>query len=186
VVVPNYSLCPQVGIDDITLQMVQAVAWVWRRAATLGVDRRRIVVAGHSAGGHLAAMMMACDWASWDATLPPHVLHAAVSVSGVFDLDPIRRTPFLQQDLRLTPAMARRLSPARMQPRASQRGRLSLLVGELESSEFHRQAALIARAWGPRHTLPPQSLAGLNHFSVMDDLAREGSAAWQAVMLSLR
>lgn len=186
VVVPNYTLCPTASIDDICLEMVEAVAWVWRQAPALGIDRRRIVVAGHSAGGHLAAMMLACRWPAWDAQLPARVVRAAVSVSGVFDLEPLRHTPFLQQDLKLTPASAKRLSPARLPMQAAPPGRLSLLVGGDESSEFHRQAALIAEAWGPKRVDAPVSLPGLNHFSVMDDLAREGSAAWQTVMLSLR
>ena len=55
VVVPNYALAPKVGIPDITLQMVRAVAWSWRHARTLGGDARRIVVMGHSAGAaHVA------------------------------------------------------------------------------------------------------------------------------------
>ena len=62
VVLPNYALCPAVRIEHIVLQLVRALAWVWRHAAEHGGDRSRIVVAGHSAGGHLAAMMLACDW----------------------------------------------------------------------------------------------------------------------------
>jgi arylformamidase len=62
VVVPNYALCPAVGIEHITLQMVKALAWVWRHAAAYGGDPSRIVVAGHSAGAHLAAMLLSCRW----------------------------------------------------------------------------------------------------------------------------
>ena len=60
VVLPNYSLCPSVGIEDIALEMTRAVAWTWRHAADYAIDPNRIVVAGHSAGGHLAAMLLCC------------------------------------------------------------------------------------------------------------------------------
>ena len=80
VVVPNYALAPKVGIPDITLQMVRAVAWSWRHARTLGGDARRIVVMGHSAGGQLAAMMLACAWNRFEPALPPRLVRAALGI----------------------------------------------------------------------------------------------------------
>ena len=62
VVVPNYALCPGVTIEEMTLQLVRALVWVYRNAASYGADPARIVVAGHSAGGHLAAMILSCLW----------------------------------------------------------------------------------------------------------------------------
>jgi arylformamidase len=58
VVVPNYTLCPAATIEQITLQMMRALSWVWQHAGAHGGDPRRIVVAGHSAGAHLAAMLL--------------------------------------------------------------------------------------------------------------------------------
>ena len=62
VVLPNYDLCPAVSVEQIVLQLVQAVAWVVRHAAEHGGDPTRIALAGHSAGGHLAAMLLSCRW----------------------------------------------------------------------------------------------------------------------------
>ena len=62
VVVPNYALCPAVTVPQIVMQLVHALAWTWRHIGRHGGDPRRITVAGHSAGGHLAAMMLACLW----------------------------------------------------------------------------------------------------------------------------
>jgi arylformamidase len=167
VVVPNYSLCPGAGIEDIALQMTRALAWVWRHAALYGGDPARIVVAGHSAGGHLAAMLMCCDWKRVGADLPRGLVRRVLAISGLFDLEALRRTPSLQQDLRLTPDSARRLSPAGF---AAPQGTLYAVVGEQESEEFLRQNALIRQRWG-RQTVPIcEALAGADHLSVLHDL----------------
>lgn len=112
VVVPNYALCPAVTIPDITLQMVQALAWVYRHIAVHGGDPRRISIVGHSAGGHLAAMLLACEWERHADDLPEDLINNALSISGVFDLEPLRHTPFLRDSLRLTPEQVRMASPA--------------------------------------------------------------------------
>ena len=111
VVLPEYSLCPAVSIEQIALQMTQALAWVYRHASDWGGDPKRIVVAGHSAGGHLAAMLLCCRWRDLGSDLPPQLVHGGLSISGFVDLEP-RHTPFLKDDLRLTPASVKRLSPA--------------------------------------------------------------------------
>ena len=167
VVVPNYALCPAVTIEQIALQTTQALAWVFRNAATYGGDVRRIVVAGHSAGGHLAAMLLACRWKTVGSDLPARLVGAALSLSGLYDLEPIRQTPFLQGDLQLTPASVRRLSPAFF---ARPRGPLATLVGGDESEEFIRQNQLIRDQWGPSTVPVCEALPGLNHFTVLHDL----------------
>ena len=167
VVVPNYGLCPTVGIEDIALQMTRALAWTWRHAAEHGGDPSRIVVAGHSAGGHLAAMLLACRWKVVDESLPPRLVSGALSISGVFDLDPIREAPFLQADLKLTPAGVRRLSPAFF-PRP--RGPLYAVVGGDESDEHLRQNRLIRDQWGPSTVPVCETVGGKNHFDVLHEL----------------
>ena len=167
VVVPNYGLCPAVGIEDIALQMTRALAWTWRHAAEHGGDPARIVVAGHSAGGHLAAMLLACRWKTVDDALPQRLFSGALSVSGVFDLDPIRQAPFLQADLKLTPAGVRRLSPAFF-PRP--RGPLYAVVGGDESDEHLRQNRLIRDQWGPSTVPVCETVGGKNHFDVLHEL----------------
>jgi arylformamidase len=168
VVVPNYALCPAVRIEAIALQMTQALAWTFRHAALHGGDPRRIVVAGHSAGGHLAAMLMCCDWAAVGTGLPLNLVSAALAVSGLFDLELVRHTPFLQADLRLTAASVARLSPARFAPPT---GRLFAAVGADESEEFLRQNQLIREAWGEARVPVCETIAGTNHLTVLHDLA---------------
>ncbi len=167
VVVPNYALCPAVSIEQITWQMVHALQWVWRNAATFGGDPQRIVVAGHSAGGHLAAMMLSCRWKQVDEALPAQLVGGALSISGLYDLEPLRHTPFLQADLQLSPASVRRLSPAFF-PRP--KGKLYAVVGAAESEEFLRQNQLIRDVWGPTAVPVCETVPGKNHFDVLESL----------------
>lgn len=172
VVVPNYALCPAVTVPHITLQMVQALAWTHRHIEVHGGDASRITVAGHSAGGHLAAMLLACRWKEVGQDLPDALVRNALSISGVFDLDPLRLAPFVAPSLNLTPAQVQRASPARLPSPALRegRGRLYAVAGGDESSEFRRQNRLIREAWG-RETVPVcEDLPGLNHFTVVDAL----------------
>lgn len=172
VVVPNYALAPAVSVEDITLQMARALEWTWRHAAEHGGDPSRITVVGHSAGGHLAAMMLSCRWKQLADDLPAQLVQGALSLSGLYDLEPIRHTPFLQADLRLTPASVKRLSPAFF-PRP--KGKLVTLVGALESEEFLRQNQLIRDVWGPTAVPVCEAVPGADHFTILRELVDPGS-----------
>ena len=172
VVLPNYALCPAVRVEDIVLQLVRALAWVWRHAAAMGGDPSRIVVAGHSAGGHLAAMMLSCEWPAVAPDLPADLVRSALAVSGVFDLEPLRHAPFLAADLKLDAESARRLSPVAM---PAPRGRLVAVVGAQESEEFRRQNAAIAAAWGARAVPVCEEVPGRHHMNVLHELAEPSS-----------
>jgi len=168
VVLPDYALCPAVTIEQIVLQTVQALAWVYRNAEHYGGDPTRIVVAGHSAGGHLATMMLACRWREVAPDLPADLVKAALSISGLYELEPLRHVEFLAPDLRLSEASALKLSPAAMPAPA---GRLVTVVGGDESEEFQRQANLIMQRWGPTTVIATEKPPGRNHMDVLHELA---------------
>ena len=172
VVIPNYDLAPAVTVPQITLQMVRAVAWTWKHVARFGGDPNRITVAGHSAGGHLATMMLACLWQAHDPALPEDVVRSALAISALHDLEPIMHTPFLQQTLALTPAQVARTSPARLPPPAH--GTLYTVTGGDESEEYIRQNRLIQQAWGAQRVPVCEPVLGRDHFSVLDALVTPG------------
>lgn len=178
VILPNYALAPAVSIEHIALQMVRAMVWIWREADTLGVDRSRIAVAGHSAGGHLAAMLLACRWRDVERRMPARPLRGALSLSGLYELEPLRHAPFLAPDLQLTEASALRLSPAWM--RAPQ-GPLHALVGADESDEFQRQNTLIRERWGADVVPVCETVPGRHHMNMLHDLADPAARAHQLV-----
>jgi arylformamidase len=180
VAMPNYGLAPAIPIAEMVRQMLRALAWLYRHAPQLGIDRRRIVVAGHSAGAQLAAMMLAADWPLMASDLPPDLLCGAVCISGIHDLRPLVRAPFLQEDLGLDEATARFVSPVGYRPGLSIP--LITAVGGEESTEFKRQNHLIREAWPHcfRHDLP---LPGRHHLASVEAL---GEPAHPLCLATLR
>ena len=113
-------------------------------------------------------MRLSCRWSDVARDLPEQLVRSALSISGVFDLEPLRRTPFLQGDLRLTPQSVERLSPARF---PAPEGRLFATVGADESDEFLRQNRMIQDAWGMRAVPVCESIPDTHHLNVLHELA---------------
>jgi arylformamidase len=133
-----------------------------------------MMVYGHSAGGHLAAALVATDWRALYPKAPADLVPAAYSISGVFDLTPLLQTS-VNQDLRLDPALARELSP-QFWPIAAARI-FDAVVGGLESGEFKRQSRAIAQAWQQAGAQARyEEVDGTNHFTVIDPLSDPQSA----------
>jgi len=164
VVVTNYALCPKVSLPEITRQSRAAAAWVRSTPTAFNGDRDRIFVAGHSAGGHLAARVLCTNWRD-DYGLPADLIKGAYAISGLFDLTPIRYA-FVQQSLQLTEEIVQRESPALNIPAAG--APLVCEVGGDESGEFRRQSADYVAQWqaaGLTGTYREQH--GRHHFDVV-------------------
>jgi arylformamidase len=148
--------------------MRRACAFLWQRFG------RRMLVYGHSAGGHLASAMVATDWPSLYPKAPADLTPAGYSISGVFDLTPLIGIS-VNQDLRLDAATARDVSPVFW---SVQSGRIfDTVVGGLESSEFKRQSRVLAEAWRRAGAQTRyEEIAGTNHFTVIELLADPQSA----------
>jgi len=173
VAVPHYSLAPATSIEDIVRQMLRASAWLWRHAEDLGVDRKRMFVAGHSAGGHMGAMLLAALWREWASDLPDHIYQGAVLLSGVYDLEAVMRSHFLNVDLRLTPERVRLLAPLALRPAVPVP--VLTAVGGRESDEFKRQNAAFGVAW---HAVLRADIAApdADHLTLCDHLVDPASA----------
>ena len=162
VAIPSYDLCPGGPVDDIIQQMRAAS----RELARLG---RSLVISGHSAGGHLAACMLATDWPAFDASLPEDLVVAAYAISGLFDLGPLVETS-INNALRLDHAAARAASPLFWN--VPIRGSLDAVVGENESAEYFRQSRTIVDLWGAAGAMTRFGVvSGANHFTAIAPLA---------------
>ena len=162
VAIPSYALCPNVSVDEIIWQMRAAS----RELARLG---RPLVISGHSAGGHLAACMLATDWPQFDPSLPRDLVVAAYAISGLFDLVPLVETS-INRALCLDPAAARAASPLLWT--APARGSIDAVVGENESAEYFRQSKTIVDTWGAAGLATRFGVvAGANHFTAIAPLA---------------
>ena len=179
VAVVNYALCPAVSVADIVMQMVQASAWLHRNGANFGAPAGRLGVYGHSAGGHLAAMMLACDWPKYAPDLPRKVVSGAVSISGLYDLTEIVKVPSINGDVRLTEKTAVKVSPAFLPPATD--APFTTAVGADENEGFHIQNRLIAKKWAGVHRADISS-TGKNHFTVLDDLGDPASRLFKSVL----
>jgi arylformamidase len=172
----NYRLCPAVRIADIVDDAIAAVNWIGANAAVHGAGSGRIVLAGHSAGGHLVAAVLAAarERMQFDTAR----IVGGVPISGIYDFSPL---PLFSgnADLRLDAASARALDLYDRQPVIP--APLVIAVGSAESGEFIRQSRLIAERWSPQvrslHILP-----GLHHFSVLDALAERGQPLHAATL----
>jgi arylformamidase len=166
VAIPTYDLCPQVSVVDIIGEMRQAMFVLARLSS-------RLIVSGHSAGGHLAACMLATDWKAYEASLPTQLVSAAYAISGLFELGPLVPTS-INKALGLDQAMAREVSPLFWTPPSH--GTLDAVVGEAESAEYHRQSRSIADAWG-KSGVPTQYgvVPSANHFTAIAPLTDPAS-----------
>ncbi len=179
VAVPNYALCPSVAVPDIVMQMVQASAWLYRNGGNFGAPANRLHVVGHSAGGHLTAMMLAALFPVYSPDLPQKVVQGGLSISGIHDLRDMVRFKTINVDVRLDEKTAIKASPAFMPPATD--APFYTAVGTAENEGFHMQKRLIMKSWKKVHK-GDISCPGDNHFSVVNQLATAGSPIFRTVM----
>jgi arylformamidase len=179
VAVPNYALCPAVQVADIVMQMVQACAWLYRNGGNFGAPADRLYLCGHSAGGHLAAMMLCCRWPRYSPDLPKKVVRAALSISGLYDLTEVVKVPSVNCDVRLEEKSALKVSPAFLPPATD--APLTTAVGGDENEGFHIQNRLIGERWGKLRE-SDISCPGENHFTVLDQLCNLESGLFKSVL----
>lgn len=160
----NYPLCPEVSLGEIRNSVIRAFVYLYKNV--LNVDERKnIVVTGHSAGGHLAALHLAIDWT--ELGLPQNPITGVIAISGIYDVAPLMHTS-MNADIRITEETAPLLNL--MTAEVKSPAPIVFAVGGDEPAEFQRQAEDQAKAWVGLH---PKlcSLPDTDHFTVVDSLA---------------
>ena len=178
--VVNYGLCPTVTMTELVRQCRAATEFCYRHAGDWGADSDRLTVSGHSAGGHLVALMLATHWPAFSPGLATDLVKGGVAVSGLYDLEPIRLCT-LNEKLGMDADEAAALSPIHRVPTAA--GPLVLAVGADESQEFQRQQAKFARAWRAAGLVAEVvDMQGHNHFTILDAFADAASPLHRAAL----
>lgn len=180
VLVAGYDLCPEVTVTQICAEAREALREVWLQSAELAINRDRITVMGHSAGGHITQMMMATDWPAFDSRLPSDLIKAGIPISPLSYLEPVRLTASLNDGIRLTRDEAQAQSPMTGHPPATNAPQL-VAAGGAETDEFLRQARMYAEAYRTdQRRIDLTLVPDVDHFDLLNVLADDRSAFFSA------
>lgn len=169
VAVSGYDLAPQASIADIIAQTQRACLYLWWRF------QKKVMVSGHSAGGHLAACLFATDWKAIADDVPKDLVPAAYAISGLYDLEVLTYLEANATDFKLDEEGAHRISPLFWPVETGRE--FDAVVGGAESSEFIRHSKEIVEEWGKRGVKTRyEELPGANHFNILAPMTDPDSA----------
>jgi arylformamidase len=166
VAILNYDLCPTVSVGQISAQVRQAILWLHANAESLGFDQDKIYVAGHSAGAHLTAMILAQAPAQF--AIPDGMIRQAYLISGIYELSPVLKIS-VNEEIRLQPEDVHPLSPINFP--VAKKTIYSVIVGADEPKGWVEQSASFTEylhQQGARATL--SILPDRHHYSILQDM----------------
>ena len=182
VIVVGYDLCPAVTITRISEEAREAMAYIWRNADQLEINRDRLTVMGHSAGGHITQMMMGTDWKKYGADLPHDLVRSGIPVSPLSLLEPVRLTLNLNSGIRMDAAEAEAESPMLNHHAVTNAPQL-VVVGGAETEEFHRQSQMYIDAFSTSdRPMEMYIVPGVDHFDELNVLADPDSPFFKKTM----
>ncbi len=171
----NYPLAPAATMDSIVACCQKAVTWLQTNLIKFNGDPKQLFIAGHSAGAHLAAMLMARQ--KQEDELP--AIKCVCSISGLFNLIPIQLSN-INDVLQMDKEMAGRNSPSFL--KVPESGNLLIAVGDDETAEFKDQSRELYGNWKNKIiTIEMLHLPGLNHFSIVDSIHDSNSLLHKAM-----
>ncbi len=184
VAIIGYPLCPQVTLSEIVDSILDALAWLYLNASSLGICADRINLCGHSAGGHLTAMALTTNWSTRDNGLPLDLVKSGIPMSGLYQLEPLLHTT-ISDALQLSADEVQRLSPGFSRPTSS--APVLAIVGGAETPEFFRQTDELIERWSETGQQMEKFVeTGVDHFDLVDRLAAADSEVFKRVIGWLR
>ncbi|MBX2839857.1 MAG: alpha/beta hydrolase [Gammaproteobacteria bacterium] len=181
VVLVGYDLCPNVTITQISEQARQAISYLWRNSGELNLDRHKINVMGHSAGGQITQMIMATDWPIFADDLPSELVVSGIPISPLSYLEPVRLTQALNTGIRMDQHEAHTQSPMTSHPPATNAPQI-VIVGGAETAEFHRQAQMYVDEYTTEdRSIELLVVPNVDHFDELNVLSDNNSPCFQTV-----
>jgi arylformamidase len=180
-VIVNFSKLPAVRLPDVVGQVRRAIACIYRRAATFGIDQQRLYLCGHSSGAHLATIALLTDWSA--VGVPQEPIKGCACISGCYDLHPVLLSARADY-VKLTAEEARVLSPQKHANRLP----CPLLVAyaEHDTDEFRRHSEDFAQALRREGRLSALlRLPAINHFEIIELLSRPEAVLFRSVVSHL-
>jgi arylformamidase len=179
-VLATYPLAPEASIGQIAVSCRKAIQWLYNNLTTFNGNPDQIYVAGHSAGGHLAAMLMATDWKVFNPRIPADVLKGVCAVGGLFNLVPVQLS-YINKVVKMDMETAKNNSPVRLEPLNS--CPFILAVGEAETAEFNDQSKELYTCWKNKGAdIQLLQLPGQNHYSITETMVDPQSSLHQALL----
>ena len=172
----NYPLAPELSIDQISASCRLAIHWIYKNIAAYNGDPGQLYIAGHSAGGHLSAMLLATDWKLFN--LIPDTIKGVCVISGLFNLIPICLSD-INKSLKMEMETALQNSPVHLLP--ATQCPLSIVVGGNETNEFLDQSKELYTCWKESISAEIIQIPGLNHYSIVETILDPQSCLHQAM-----
>jgi arylformamidase len=177
----NYPLAPAVSIGQISASCREAVHWLYQNISAYNGDPGQLYIAGHSAGGHLAAMLFATAPIAIGGkhfNLTTDVIKGVCAISGLYNLIPIRLSD-INQVLNMDTETALRNSPVQLLP--TTQCPLAVVVGSNETDEFLDQSRELYTCWKESIPVEIVEIQGLNHYSILETMLDPGSCLHQVM-----
>jgi arylformamidase len=182
IVLITYPLAPSASLDTIVASCKKAVQWIHANIHQYNGDPDEVYVAGHSAGGHLAVMLMTAGGPHSNTPFPAGLIKGVCAMSGLFDLEPIRISE-INEIMKLDEHAVAGNSPVDLIPVCP--CPMAIAVGAGESDEFIAQSEALYFSW-QKHNVPMEllRLPAINHYSIVESFADKNSSL-HAAMLQL-
>jgi arylformamidase len=175
----SYPLMPDFLMDQLVVSCRKAIGWLAQNLSHYNGDPKQLYVAGHSAGGHLASMMMATFWPQYDTRLAPDTVKGVCAISGLYNLTPVQLC-YVNEIIKMDTEMALRNSPVQLLPQTP--CSLVLAVGGDETIEYKEQSRELFTNWtGKNADIELLEIPGLNHFSILTTMLDRSSVLHKAM-----
>lgn len=170
----DYPLMPAFKMEQLVISCRQAIHWIYQNIDKYNGNPDQLYVSGHSAGGHLASMMMATGWEEFDHTPNNDMIKGICAISGLYNLLPVQLC-YVNDVLQMDEATAINNSPVQLSPQTS--CPLVLAVGANETSEYLEQSRELYSSWANKNAaIELMEIEGTDHFSILGTMLDKSSS----------